>query len=40
MAILTQDDAYAILKKVLTYSKADGCEANLNGNRGFFMERK
>ena len=32
MATLTQDEAYSILKKVLSYSKADGCEANLNGS--------
>ncbi|MFQ5675658.1 MAG: PmbA/TldA family metallopeptidase, partial [bacterium] len=31
MAILTESDARAILAKVLGYSKADGCEANLNG---------
>ena len=31
MAILSQDEAQAILKKVLSYSKADECEANLNG---------
>ena len=34
MAILTRDDAYAILEKVLGYSKAEGCEANLNGSTG------
>ncbi len=33
MAILTQDDAKAILTKVLAMSKADGCVANLGGGR-------
>lgn len=32
MAILSRDEAQAILKKVLSYSKAEACEANLNGN--------
>jgi len=32
MAILTKDEAQALLKKVLSYSKADECEVNLNGN--------
>src|SRR3990170_7464916 len=31
MAILTKDQAQALLKKVLSYSKADECEINLNG---------
>jgi predicted Zn-dependent protease len=31
MAILTKDEAQALLKKVLSYSKADECEVNLNG---------
>lgn len=31
MALLTKDEAYALLKKVLSYSKADECEVNLNG---------
>jgi len=31
MAILTKDEAQALLKKVLGYSKADECEVNLNG---------
>jgi predicted Zn-dependent protease len=31
MAILTKDQAQALLKKVLSYSKADECEVNLNG---------
>jgi predicted Zn-dependent protease len=35
MAILTKDEAQALLKKVLGYSKADECEVNLSGtNRG------
>jgi len=32
MAILTRDEAQSLLKKVLSYSKADECEVNLNGN--------
>src|SRR5687768_1266746 len=32
MAILTKDEAFALLKKVLSYSKADECEVNLNGS--------
>lgn len=32
MAILTKEEAYALLKKVLSYSKADECEVNLGGN--------
>src|SRR5688572_10480207 len=31
MALLTKDEAHALLKKVLSYSKADECEVNLNG---------
>jgi len=31
MSILTKDEAQALLKKVLSYSKADECEVNLNG---------
>jgi predicted Zn-dependent protease len=31
MAILNQEEAQALLKKVLSYSKADECEVNLNG---------
>lgn len=31
MAILTKDEAHALLKKVLSYSKADECEINLSG---------
>jgi predicted Zn-dependent protease len=30
MAILTKDQAQALMKKVLSYSKADECEVNLN----------
>ena len=33
MAQLSESDAQAILKKVLGYSKADECEATLNGSR-------
>ena len=31
MPLLTQDEAQALLKKVLSYSKADECEINLTG---------
>jgi predicted Zn-dependent protease len=31
MAILTKDEAHALLKKVLSYSKADECEINIDG---------
>lgn len=31
MAILTKEQAQALLKKVLSYSKADECEVNVNG---------
>jgi len=31
MAILTKDEAHALMKKVLSYSKADECEVNLTG---------
>jgi predicted Zn-dependent protease len=34
MAILTKDEAQTLLKKVLSYSKADECEVNLSGNIG------
>jgi predicted Zn-dependent protease len=34
MAIFSKDEAYRILKKVLSYSKADECEANLDGRVG------
>jgi predicted Zn-dependent protease len=32
MALLNKDEAQALLKKVLSYSKADECEANLSGS--------
>ncbi len=34
MAIFSQEEAKNILSKVLSFSKADGCEANLNGTNG------
>ncbi len=34
MAILTKEQAQALLKKVLSYSKADECEVNLTGTDG------
>ncbi|WP_439880689.1 TldD/PmbA family protein [Pontibacter sp. MBLB2868] len=34
MAILSKEEAQAILKKALSYSKADECEITLNGNQG------
>ncbi|TGE19723.1 TldD/PmbA family protein [Hymenobacter elongatus] len=34
MAILSKDDANTILKKVLSFSKADECEVTLNGQNG------
>jgi predicted Zn-dependent protease len=34
MAILTKEQAQEILKKVLSFSKADECEVNLSGNQG------
>lgn len=34
MAILTQDQAREILQKVISFSEADFCEANLNGSKG------
>ena len=34
MAILTKEEAQALLKKVLGYSKADECEVNLYGSAG------
>lgn len=34
MAIFSQDEAKRILEKVVAFSKADGCEANLNGSIG------
>lgn len=34
MPILSQDEAKAVLQKVLSYSKADECEANIGGSDG------
>ena len=34
MSILSKDQAQALLKKVLSYSKADECEVNLFGSDG------
>lgn len=34
MAILSKEDAQAMLKKVLAFSKADECEVNLTGTEG------
>ncbi len=34
MAILSKDDARAILEKAMSFSKADGFESNVNGNVG------
>lgn len=34
MAILSKEEAQAILKKVLSFSKADSCEVSLNGSNG------
>ncbi len=34
MPILTRNEAEALLKKVLSYSKADECEANISGSDG------
>ena len=34
MAILTKDEAQTLLKKVLSYSKAEQCEININGGEG------
>jgi predicted Zn-dependent protease len=34
MAILSKEEAQALLKKVLSYSKADECEIGLNGRTG------
>ena len=31
MGILTKDEAQALLKKILSYSKADECEVNISG---------
>jgi predicted Zn-dependent protease len=34
MAILNKDEAQALLKKVISFSKADECEVNLTGSEG------
>ena len=34
MPLLTKDEAQTLLKKVLSYSKADQCEVNINGSEG------
>src|ERR1044071_7066051 len=34
MAIFSKEEAKKILEKVIGFSKADGCEANLNGQNG------
>ena len=34
MAILNKEEAQALLKKVLSYSKADECQVSLNGSEG------
>src|SRR5882757_4374662 len=34
MAILTKEEAQALLKKVIAYSKADECEVGLQGSEG------
>src|ERR1700710_2848559 len=34
MAILSKDEAQTLLKKVIAFSKADDCEAGLNGSEG------
>ncbi|AYL94439.1 TldD/PmbA family protein [Mucilaginibacter celer] len=34
MAILTKEEAQALLKKVLAYSKAEECEVSVNGSEG------
>ena len=34
MAILTKEETFALLKKVLSYSKADECEVNISGSDG------
>ena len=34
MAVLSNEESKTILKKVMELSKADACEANLNGNNG------
>jgi len=34
MALLTQDEVQTLLKKVLSYSKADECQVTINGSEG------
>jgi predicted Zn-dependent protease len=34
MAIFSKEEAQKILQKVISFSKADGCQANLNGTNG------
>ena len=34
MAILNKEEAQALLKKVIAFSKADECEVSLNGTEG------
>lgn len=34
MALLTKEEAQTLLKKVLSYSKAEQCEVNINGSEG------
>lgn len=34
MSILSKEEAQAILKKALSFSKADECEVSLNGSEG------
>jgi predicted Zn-dependent protease len=34
MAIISKEEAKQILEKVVAFSKADGCQANLNGSNG------
>jgi predicted Zn-dependent protease len=34
MAIFSKEEAKRILEKVISFSKADGCQANLNGSNG------
>jgi predicted Zn-dependent protease len=34
MSILTKEEAQALLKKVLAYSKAEECEVSVNGSEG------
>ena len=34
MAILSKEEAQALLKKVIAFSKADECEVSLNGSEG------